>query len=350
MSYKKSLDSILADIITDFNNLAPDRDTTMGSDTFIDASCQASCSWGIYKFIGYVRDQISPMTCDSEFLTKHAAQFGITRIADESDNDLLTRLLAHLQHPPAGGNQYDYVAWAKEVSVSHTATWQANHAYVAMDVIRITAEDGDWLIICTAGGISGASVPEWRTYAGNETVDNSVTWQIWAAGDFIEHAEIVNFYRHRMGMGSITLIVQTNYEQIDDNAYLDGIASNKLLADILEYIDEKGPVNAWNYAVSAPDRAHTPVTVTFPIGATTAAQRAKIKSDIIAHMLNLAVGETLFQASIFAICVDNGAPDVTSIAPASNVICYPSAGHENEYQTICPYDLFGEEIVTVIEA
>ncbi len=349
MSYEKSFDTILAEILTDFRNLDPSADLSVGSYSFVDASCQASCLWGIYKFIGKVQNQISPFTCDSDFLTKHAAKFGVLRISEEKDEDLLTRLLARLQHPPAGGNQYDYVAWANEISISHEALWQANHEYSEGDVHRVSFLDIDWLYICVTAGMSGASSPTWPTSPGNEVLDNEAVWRVWENGDFIERAQYVDFYRHRTGMGSVSLVIRSNYEQIADSAFLNGVPSNLLLSEILDYIDEKGPVNAWNYTVTGPDKLYTTVAVTLTAGTTTAAQRNKIKGDIIAYMNGLAVGQTLYQPQLVAICVANGADDIVDITPATNVTCYPDDAHPNEYQIICPYNVAGDEIVTVEE-
>lgn len=350
MSYEKPFNTILQEIITDYNNMMPDRDTSQGSDTFIDASCLTAALWGVYKFASYVRDQISPLTCDSDWLTRHAALYGITRISGETDTDLLARLMSRLQHPPAGGNRYDYVAWAKEVEVTHTAAWAAATEIATYDVVCVDVSGTDWLFMCISGGTTGGSAPSWDVTPGSQTVDNTVVWQVWEAGTFIERASTVDFFRHQRGMGSIDLIVQNNYEQIGSNEFLTGVPSNLLLSDILAYIDEKGPVNAWDYEVKRPELVNTQVIVTFPSGETTQAQRDNIQGDIVALMCGLGVGETLYQSALQAICVNNGAPGISSIVPSENVECYPDGEHPMDFQLLSPYDSSGDAIVTVGEA
>jgi uncharacterized phage protein gp47/JayE len=71
----------------------------------------------------------------------------------ESDSELRTRLLARLQNPPHGGNETDYVAWAKEVS-GVTRAWcyplENGAATVSVRFVR----DDDASIIPSAGEVS----------------------------------------------------------------------------------------------------------------------------------------------------------------------------------------------------
>jgi len=54
----------------------------------------------------------------------------------ESDEDLLTRLLARIQNSPHGGNEADYVAWAKEVA-GVTRAWVLP-AYLGLGTVGVT--------------------------------------------------------------------------------------------------------------------------------------------------------------------------------------------------------------------
>jgi hypothetical protein len=344
----KSFDQILQEIITDYNSMAPERDTSQGSDTFIDAACQAAALWGIYKYVDYVKRQISPLTCDSNFLSMHASTYGVDRIAGESDSDLLARLLLRLRKPPAGGNKYDYESWTRAVAFTHTAAWQANAGYNQYDVV-IGGSSG-FLYICKTAGTSGSSAPTWTTDPGDEVSDNTITWQVWEAESFFEFADRVFLFLHTRGMGSIDIVVVSNYVQSESgNALFNGIPSNAFLVEILSQIEDKGPVCAYDYRVLAPVNKSTTVTVTVPSGETTSAQRNKIKTDIIAHILGLNVGQKLYVVNLIAICVNNDVPNYVSIVPASDVPCLPDINSPSTYERIWPYDANGDETVTVVE-
>jgi uncharacterized phage protein gp47/JayE len=75
-------------------------------------------------------------------------------LVEESDEDLLTRLLARIQNAPHGGNEADYVAWAKEVA-GVTRAWVLP-AYLGLGTVGVTfVRDNDTgSIIPSAGEVS----------------------------------------------------------------------------------------------------------------------------------------------------------------------------------------------------
>ena len=109
-------DELLNAILTDYINQFPGADTSKGSLIYVKAAAIASAFWGLYQHQRWIADQIFPDTAATENLEHHAFIRGITRKANETDAELLARLLEYIRRPPAGGNKYDYVKWAMEVT------------------------------------------------------------------------------------------------------------------------------------------------------------------------------------------------------------------------------------------
>ncbi len=121
MIFQKSFDALLNDLLTDYQNQFPEADTSQGSLIFIKSACLASALWGVYRYQDYIAQQIFPDTADVANLEHHAWVRGLTRKVDETDAELLARLLEYIRRPPAGGNEADYEKWALEVDDVHAA-------------------------------------------------------------------------------------------------------------------------------------------------------------------------------------------------------------------------------------
>jgi len=334
MSYEKDLDTILQEIIADYNNLDDAPDTTQGTLTWIKSACLASALWGIYKFIEYIKNQIFPDTCDSDILDRHAAKYGITRISGEADAALLARVLYRLKHAPAGGNQYDYVAWAMAVSVSFTNEWEDGAAYALGDIIKPTTANGR-LYICTTAGTSDSSEPTWPvTDEVDDTVnDNSVIWKEWAADTYVERAKTCLPYPNGRGNGSIDVVIVSDTPAASLITWRKEEPTPALIAAVAAAIESERPVGAWDYTVQAASKLETAVTYRVPVG-TSQTVKDKIESDTIAFMEALAVGTTLYVAQLTAIAVNNGIVLSPSVSlPAGDVPCYPT-GNPGHYQRI----------------
>lgn len=111
-----SYDELLNAILTDYINQFPGADTSKGSLIYIKAAATASAFWGLYQYQRWSSDQIFPDTGDTAALEHHAYVRGLARKSGETDAALLTRLLDYIRRPPAGGNKYDYVKWALEIT------------------------------------------------------------------------------------------------------------------------------------------------------------------------------------------------------------------------------------------
>lgn len=105
-------DEILASILADIRNQQPDADLTEGSVLFIMAVRTASALWGLYSFLAAQTKNIFPDTSDTAALEHHAFIKSLSRKQDETDAELLNRLLSVLRTPPSGGTKADYESWA----------------------------------------------------------------------------------------------------------------------------------------------------------------------------------------------------------------------------------------------
>lgn len=116
MAFQKSFNDILNGLLADHVNQDPASDIAKGGLIFMKSAAQASALWGLYKQLEYEARQIFPDSSDRENLEHHVTVRGLPLIVGETDVELLARLLDHIRRPPAGGNKYDYVRWAKEIA------------------------------------------------------------------------------------------------------------------------------------------------------------------------------------------------------------------------------------------
>jgi uncharacterized phage protein gp47/JayE len=134
--FAMSFDTILNAILTDFQNENPDVDVSKGSLNFMKAVGYASATWGLYRYGQWIADQIFPDTADAPQVQHIGWIYSVMPTAGESDADFLARVLARIRQPPAGGNQYDYVNWAKEVTdVAYAACVPLGQGLGTVDVV-----------------------------------------------------------------------------------------------------------------------------------------------------------------------------------------------------------------------
>lgn len=113
--FAMNFDDILNRILTDFQNENPGVDVSKGTLNYMKAAGYASATWGLYRFGQWIADQIFPDTADPAQVQHSGQIYSVLPTAGELDSDFLARVLGRIRQPPAGGNQYDYVEWAKEV-------------------------------------------------------------------------------------------------------------------------------------------------------------------------------------------------------------------------------------------
>jgi uncharacterized phage protein gp47/JayE len=148
--FQMSLDDILNAILIDFQNTNPGVDTSKATLAFMKAAGYAGALWGLYKYQEWISNQIFPDSADEPQLYHHGWVYGLTPNAGETDAQFLGRLLSYIQQPPAGGNQYDYVKWAKSVAgVASAYCVPLGQGLGTVDVV-ILAEPSSGSIIPTA--------------------------------------------------------------------------------------------------------------------------------------------------------------------------------------------------------
>jgi uncharacterized phage protein gp47/JayE len=256
MSFLKDFDTILNEILTSYQNQLPDVDRSPGTMVFIKSACLASALWGLYKYQDYISRQIFPDTADTVFLEKHCARRGLTRIAGETDSELLSRLLAVLQNPPAGGTKADYETWAKEVSYTHDA----------------------------------GQVTEW-----------------------VENVKTAICFPNARGVGSVNVAITSDRTE----SGFEEIPTSELIAAVTANIEAKRVVTGYDFSVYA--AAHNSPTVTLLVSGVDANTLALISDDIEAFMRSLPIGKTLYLAQIESLAIVRGAETVTVVNPSADV-------------------------------
>lgn len=141
--FLQDFDNIFNSMLVDWQNQFPQADVSQGGLIYMKTACLASAVWGIHKGIAWAGDQIFPDSAATENLEHHAWIYDITRQTDETDAELLARVLAYIRNPPAGGNQYDYENWAKEASTDVAAAYCIPIPQGAGSVDVIVVADAD---------------------------------------------------------------------------------------------------------------------------------------------------------------------------------------------------------------
>jgi uncharacterized phage protein gp47/JayE len=116
MTFQRDFNELLNEILTSYRNQFP-GEVTQGSVLFIKATCTASMLWGLYRQLDKAADQIFVSTADRAHAERHAAEYGIPT-QGLSDAQIVEAVLEAKRSKAAGGNRYDYVAWANSVTLN----------------------------------------------------------------------------------------------------------------------------------------------------------------------------------------------------------------------------------------
>jgi len=137
-----TFDELLAQILADYRNgIGEEVDTSEGSLVFIRSAVLAGARWGIHKHQAHIEKQIFPDTATEQNLEHHGWLRTIERTADDTAADYLEKVLDNLRQPPAGGNKYDYVKWAKEiVNVKRAYSYPLAQGAESVDVVVVADE------------------------------------------------------------------------------------------------------------------------------------------------------------------------------------------------------------------
>ncbi len=310
----KDFDELLSGILDDYQNQFPDVDRSQGSLVFIKSAVSAAALWGLYKHQEHIADQMFPDTADTENLEHHAYIQNITRKNGESDTDYLDRLLNAIRKPPAGGNDNDYIQWAKTITnIVEAYVIPLAQGLGTVDVVVLADED-----------ITGSEVPSDHTTQSG-TNDSVVTGKLAdSTADFLDAAKIVRVgdiaKNDTDGSEAIVTAVDSLsqlslsadiFSAVGKNYTIDSITTQ-----VYDYIDTVRPVTSKYFRVLAPTVDTQAVTMTLEGDDANISQTV---ADITAHMNGLEPGQTLFVNQLISIAIENGADNATVTAPAADV-------------------------------
>lgn len=322
MEYQKTFDEELEQILTDYRNqswidpetgqpLAP-LDTAQGSLVFIKASVLASAKWGLHQHQSWIARQIFPDLADSAKLEHHCWLRGIYRQAGETDAELLERLLTDLREPAAGGNQADYVRWAKQVdNVASAWCVPLGNGIGTVDV----------LILADAGA-TGAESPSTHTGLSGTTDGVEENALVDSAATFITAGVAVGDIAKNSTQGTqavVTALASETQLTLDSDIFAGGedyeIVS--LARQVHDYISALMPceMHADDLRILAPTILVQDVTMTIP----GAADPEEIAADITAFMNTMTPGQSLYVTRLVAFAIVAGEEIATVTTPADTV-------------------------------
>ena len=314
-TFLEDFDSLLNAILTDYKNQFPGVDTSQGSLIYFKSACTASALWGIYKYQDYIANQIFPDTSDSNSLDHHGAIYNVLRKYGESDTDYLTRLLAFIQQPPAGGNANDYVQWSLAVTnVKNAWCFPLAQGLGTVDVV-ITANST----------VTGSEIPSSHADSGTVTalsagnlIDATANFQSAtpvAIGDVVTNDATGATATVTAVTSGTELALAVDIFTAVGQAY----TIQSLCAQVLAYINSVRPVGMNNVAVRVlpPSILSQDVTMTTT---GTNVNTAQIEADITAYLQLFIPEQTLYLSQLTGIARDDGAQDSAITMPAAAVV------------------------------
>ncbi|MCE5274871.1 MAG: baseplate J/gp47 family protein [Deltaproteobacteria bacterium] len=312
MSFQKDFDELLDAILTDYRNQFPGIDISQGSLVFIKSACLASALWGLYKHQEWVARQIFPDTADTVNLEHHAWVRGLARTYLETDAALLTRLLAVIRRPPAGGNKYDYEQWALSIdNVAAAWCFPIAQGLGTVDVVILANEANTGSEIpSTHADLTGtiSSVTE------DQLVDSAATFITSGVkkGDLVKNTATSAYTTVETVTSQTALALALDIFTEAGQTY--EIVS--LCQQVLDYIDTVRPVTASAVSVLPPTSVSQNVTLT---ATGTGLDLTAIADDITAYLATLIPTQTLYRAKLVQIAMQNGADNVVVTTPAADV-------------------------------
>lgn len=352
IKWYRTFDDLMTSILTEYKNLTPTPDTSIGSPVFIRAACSASMLRGLYAYQDYLSKQIFPDTCDTDSLNHWGSVLGISRLTDENDADYSLRIIYYLQQPPAGGNANDYYNWAVNSGISVQANGPVNFLSSDVDtgsnVIDVSQDwvDGDTVRFTTSGTLPSPLLVDTDytvvrissiairldgvTLSTTGTGQHTITSQteIYYSP---EYANIVNS-DNGAAPGTVDIVIKPNDTSILSEYDDKHTACTQLENAVYEYIESKRPVTA------AGNNVYCAIPVDVSIYMTinpASAPATLIKTDIETYINELLPGESLYMSQLIAIAISDGAENVTVNTPGIDV-------------SVSEYELIRASNITVI--
>lgn len=312
MDFQKEFDELLNGILTDYRNQNPDVDTSQGSLIFLKAACLSSALWGLYKYQDWVARQIFPDTAETAALEHHAWVRGLSRTVGETDSEFLDRLLTYIRRPPAGGNKYDYIKWAKELDyVAEAWCFPLAQGLGTVDVVIMADEDTTSSELPSSHVITGTAT----SVTANKLVDSAANFEDTLPariGDVAYNDDLAT-------EAVVTAIDDANTLTLDTDIFTaigQAYTLKSLTAQVKEYIDDVRPVTASVVRVLPPTITTQAVTITVT---GTGVDKSAIATEITALMNALIPGETLYLSRIITAAIQSGATNVVVTLPIADV-------------------------------
>lgn len=328
-------DTLLDQILTDYQNLDSNPDTSIGTMTYIKGACLSSMLWGLYRYQDYLARQIFPGTSDTENLNKHGSSLNIPRSSNDTDATYLTKILNKLRNPPAGGNKRDWENWAKQdgdgVQISTGPACLVNGGSqtgttlivdnMLSSVTSIEEDEqfyieGDsqvYTLSTQANFVSQAATLEFTPAIVSSPDDNAVVRFV--GTDYYTTTSLAltpNTDGVNVSAGSVEVVFIPNDETILSTPT--ATALKTLIEDNMEYLR---PVTSNDFTVYEIDLQYE--TIIINVEEATETEITQMKEDIISYGDSLEPGEDLVKAKLISICIDNGATNATVISPLDDV-------------------------------
>lgn len=308
-SFYKDFNTILNDILTDYQNQLPDVDRSEGTLCFIKSACLASALWGAYKFQDDIARSPFPDLCDRERREHHATNYGIENISALTDEELLAAINLAMQKPESGGNKYDWPRWAKEVSYTHDPGGGSEWT----ELVR-----GAWVFEHKRGM---GSIDVAITSNRSEDPDDYDAWAnstVYSAGDIVtDVAGVKVFITPAGGTSSGTNVYDdtgiTDWEEIQE------YASPSLVTAVDTYLETKRPLCTYDFEVRSAIKKRQDVTMTVTGDEVDDDMKTAIQNEIEDFMKALDVGKKLYTAQLINIAIEQGAENASLSVPSCDV-------------------------------
>ena len=336
-SFLKDFDSLLENMLSQFQALSPEPDTTQLSQPYIKSACIASMLWGLYKYQDWIADQILPTTMDGANLDGFGGVYGITRNSGESDSSYLARILSNLRQPPAGGTANDYYNWALQTPATPANVSESFLPAAVNTISNIITTEQTWetsvpVKFTTTGTLPAPLVagtvyytkivdiyddPAFSLSAGGATIDLTSAGTgthtiIPQATTLYTVADAAIITPPLVTFGSVTIVITPN-----DLSIIGTQAGTALATACQKYVDTLRPVTASYTAAVCVSNYSVNVTITVnPITADT----AKIGAAITNYLNGFKPGQELYISNLIAIAINSGATNAVINTPSASVI------------------------------
>jgi len=329
--YSKDFDSILSDQLTDYSNLDPAPDTSIGSMVYVGCATHSSALWGAYKYQDFISTEIFPDTCSTTALNHFGSDYGIPRLTGENDNDYAGRILSFMRQPPAGGTATDYQNWALATpatpanltetfvpsavvggGITTTQEWQ-NGSIVQFSTTNTLPSP-----LVTATNYVLADIGPTSVQVYDSTFTTLIPLTDGGIGVHTITPQSTTLYTVAYARasspspGAVVVVILPN-----DPSIIGGGAMQTLANAAFTYIDARRPVTASLTQVvgAVPVTANINITVK-PI----TSDVTQMQSDITAYINTLAPGDTLYVSKLSSLCIQDGAYDAVVTLPASDIV------------------------------